>query len=100
VIRDAAIHTSSREWPVLGCGYRLAWIVIRGKQIASHELEIGGIGLEILSFEFAEASSGTAYNWTVAGEEFFEMAGMSVVLYGFMLLGIRIQTGDSVIDRE
>jgi hypothetical protein len=61
---------------------------------------IGGIGLEILSFEFAEASSGTAYNWTVAGEEFFEMAGMSVVLYGFMLLGIRIQTGDSVIDRE
>jgi hypothetical protein len=56
--------------------------------------------LEILSFEFAGAASDAAYNWTVAGEEFFEMAGMSIVLYGFMLLGIRIQTGDSVIDSE
>jgi hypothetical protein len=61
---------------------------------------IGGIALEILSFEFEEASSATAYNWTVAGEEFFEMAGMSVVLYGVMLLGIRIQMADSVIDSE
>jgi hypothetical protein len=58
---------------------------------------LGGIGLEILS---RDAASDTAYNWTVAGEEFFEMAGMSIVLYGIMLLGIKIQTSDSAIDSE
>jgi hypothetical protein len=61
---------------------------------------LGGIGLEILSFEFEGAASDTAYNWTVAGEEFLEMAGMSIVLYGFMLLGIKMQTSNSVIDSE
>lgn len=61
---------------------------------------IGGIGLEILSFEFAGTASDTAYNWTIAGEEFLEMAGMSIVLYGFMLLGIKIQTSNSVINSE
>jgi len=28
------------------------------------------------------------------------MAGMSIVLYGFMLLGIKIQTSNSVMDSE
>ncbi|MGH7844429.1 MAG: hypothetical protein ACREQW_04560 [Candidatus Binatia bacterium] len=52
---------------------------------------IGGIGLEILSFYFESASPDKAYLWAVAGEEFFEMAGVSVVLYAFMLLGVKIQ---------
>jgi hypothetical protein len=58
---------------------------------------IGGIGLEIFS---SQTDSDAAYNWAVAGEEFLEMAGMSIVLYGFMLLGIRIQNSDSIVDSE
>ena len=57
---------------------------------------IGGIGLEIFS---SERDSDTAYNWAIAAEEFLEMSGMSIVLYGFMLLAIRIQTEDPTVDR-
>jgi hypothetical protein len=53
---------------------------------------IGGIGLELLSFHFEDAPTETPYAWSVAGEEFLEMAGMTVVLYGTLLLGIRFRS--------
>jgi hypothetical protein len=53
---------------------------------------VGGIGLELLGFYFEDHPSETPYAWAVAGEEFLEMAGMTVVLYGALLLGIKLQT--------
>jgi hypothetical protein len=53
---------------------------------------IGGIGLELLGFYFEDAPTETPYAWAVAGEEFCEMAGMTVVLYGTLLLGIRLHS--------
>jgi hypothetical protein len=53
---------------------------------------IGGIGLELLAFYFEEAPTDTPYAWVIAGEEFLEMAGMTIVLYATLLLGIRIQS--------
>jgi hypothetical protein len=52
----------------------------------------GGIGLELLGFYFEDHSSEMPYAWSVAGEEFLEMAGMTVVLYGTLLLGIKIRS--------
>lgn len=54
---------------------------------------VGGIGLELLGFYFEDHPSETPYAWAVAGEEFLEMAGMTVVLYGSLLLGIKFQSG-------
>jgi hypothetical protein len=54
---------------------------------------VGGIGLELLGFYFEDHPSETPYAWSVAGEEFLEMAGMTVVLYGSLLLGIKLQSG-------
>ena len=51
----------------------------------------GGIGLELLGFYFEDHPSEAPYAWAVAGEEFLEMAGMTVVLYGTLLFGIKIQ---------
>lgn len=53
---------------------------------------LGGIGFEILSFEFQAPGSEANYNWTVAAEELLEMVGVSFMLYGFMLLGFKIQS--------
>jgi hypothetical protein len=52
----------------------------------------GGIGLELVSFAFMKTPDPAPYDWTVAGEEFLEMAGMSLVLYGVMLLGIKMKS--------
>lgn len=52
---------------------------------------IGGIGLELLGFYFEDYPSETPYALTVAGEEFLEMAGMTIVLYGTLLLGVKLQ---------
>lgn len=53
---------------------------------------VGGIGLELLAFYFEDAPTDTPYAWAIAGEEFLEMAGMTIVLYATLLLGIRIQS--------
>ena len=52
----------------------------------------GGIALELLSFHFEDGPSETPYAWSVAGEEFLEMAGMTLVLYGTLLFGIKIRS--------
>jgi hypothetical protein len=53
---------------------------------------IGGIVLELVAFHFEDAPTEKPYVWSVAGEEFLEMAGISVVLYGTLLLGTRIRS--------
>jgi hypothetical protein len=48
---------------------------------------IGALGLEIISFQFLRSGSfPLLYKVEVAFEEFFEMLGVSVILYGAMLL--------------
>lgn len=51
-----------------------------------------GIGIEILTHYLYERAVDERFFLAVAAEEFFEMAGVSVILYGFMLLGIRMQS--------
>ena len=56
-------------------------------------LLIGAIGLEILSYQFLRPiTNRSLYMAEVAAEEFFEMIGVSIVLYGVMLLLIRSQS--------
>lgn len=50
---------------------------------------VGGIGFELLTFLLYFHPSKTLYLLAIAGEEFFEMAGMSVVLYGVLLLHLK-----------
>lgn len=51
----------------------------------------GAIGIESLHYLYRIAIGGRLY-LALAAEEFLEMAGVSIMLYGFMLLGIRIQS--------
>lgn len=51
----------------------------------------GGIGLELLTFHLYHHPDETLYMLAIAGEEFLEMAGMSVVLYGMLLFNLRIE---------
>lgn len=53
---------------------------------------IGGMGFEVLSRLLYTADINWRFLVAVAAEEFFEMAGVSLILYGTMLLGIRIQS--------
>jgi hypothetical protein len=77
---------------VLGRGFRRETaLVVVGLAIFA----AGGIGLELVSFTFMETPDPEPYDWIVAGEEFLEMAGMSLVLYGVMLLGIKFQSEES-----
>lgn len=48
---------------------------------------IGGIGVEFISFHVLD----TSYYIVVALEEFLEMFGMSIVLYGVMLGGLKLE---------
>lgn len=55
----------------------------------------GLVGLEILSYlGMREAGSELVYAMEVAAEEFLEMIGVSIVLYGIILLGSSIQSTD------
>lgn len=51
----------------------------------------GGIGLELLTFRLYNHPAVTLYLLAIAGEEFFEMVGMSVVLYGVLLWNLKIE---------
>ena len=59
----------------------------------------GGIGIEILTHYLFHIAVDARFFLAVVAEEFFEMAGVSVMLYGFMLLGIRLeQEKDGVLE--
>jgi hypothetical protein len=66
---------------------RYLWVLWRGFRRET--------ALELVSFTFMETPDPEPYDWIVAGEEFLEMAGMSLVLYGVMLLGIKFQSEES-----
>jgi hypothetical protein len=72
----------------------LAWRSFRREAlIAAAGLGIfaaGGIGFEQLTFRFYDHPSGTPFLWAIAGEEFFELLGMSVVLYGVLLANLKL----------
>ncbi|MGH7845387.1 MAG: hypothetical protein ACREQW_09495 [Candidatus Binatia bacterium] len=55
---------------------------------------MGGIGLETLSHYLVRIAVDERFFWTTASEELLEMIGISLVLYGVMLLGIKIQSGN------
>ncbi|HKY09825.1 MAG TPA: hypothetical protein VJQ55_16360 [Candidatus Binatia bacterium] len=65
--------------------YREGLIVATGLAVFA----IGGVGFELIGFHFEDHPSDAPYAWAVAAEEFFEMAGMTVVLYGILLFGIK-----------
>ncbi|HEX9787180.1 MAG TPA: hypothetical protein VGB09_04100 [Candidatus Binatia bacterium] len=54
-----------------------------------------GIGIEILTHYLVRRAVDAKFFLAVAAEEFFEMAGVSIMLYGFMLLGIRLESEPS-----
>lgn len=49
----------------------------------------GGIGFEMLTFKFYNHPAQSLYLGTIAAEEFLEMLGMSIVLYGVLLLHLK-----------
>lgn len=83
----------------LSIGYRpgfFLWRHFRGETlwvIAGAALFVGGgIGLEIVTHYLVRIAVDTRFLLAVAAEEFFEMAGVSIMLYGFMLLGIGLES--------
>ena len=53
----------------------------------------GGIGLELVSYQFSlYGTDGVFYYLQVVFEEFFEMMGMSLILYGSLLFAMQIQS--------
>jgi hypothetical protein len=62
------------------------WVAAGGAIFAG-----GGIGIEIVTHYLYGIAIDTRFFLAVAAEEFFEMAGVSIMLYGFMLLGIRLE---------
>ena len=54
----------------------------------------GGVGLEIVTHLLYVIAVDAHFFLAVAAEELCEMAGVTVMLYGFLLLGIRLQTCD------
>jgi hypothetical protein len=52
----------------------------------------GGIGTEVFTHYLYGIAVDSKFFLAVAAEEFFEMAGVSIMLYGFMLLGIRLES--------
>ncbi len=53
---------------------------------------VGGIGIEIFTHYLYNIALDAKFVLAVAAEEFFEMAGVSIMLYGFMLLGLRLES--------
>jgi hypothetical protein len=64
----------------------VVWVAVGGAVFVA-----GGIGGEALSGYLWRIAVDERFFLAVAVEEFLEMAGVSIMLYGFMLLGIRIQ---------
>lgn len=52
----------------------------------------GGMGMEIVTHVLYMIAVNARFYLAVVAEEFFEMAGVSVMLYGFLLLGLRLQS--------
>lgn len=77
-----------------------AWIHFRREMLIALGggalLILGGIGFEILSYLFIRSEAMTnTYRIEVALEEFFEMSGVSIILYAVMLFGCALSTPDS-----
>lgn len=65
---------------------RQAIIILSGFVV----LLIGAVGLEIIGYQYLQGPEQTfLYSVEVALEEFFEMAGVSIMLYGTILCAIR-----------
>lgn len=86
----------------LAAAYRpvlFAWRTFRRESAwiaAGAAIFIGaGIGIEILTHYLYERAVDERFFLAVAAEEFFEMAGVSIMLYGFMSLGIQMQSQTS-----
>jgi hypothetical protein len=65
----------------------VVWVAVGGAIFAG-----GGIGIETLTQYLYRIAVDERFFLAVGAEEFCEMAGVSIMLYGFMLLGIRIQS--------
>jgi len=81
--------TNYRSILILWRNFRreVVWVAVGGAVFVA-----GGIGGEVLSGYLWRIAVDERFFLTVAAEEFLEMAGVSIMLYGFMLLGIRIQS--------
>ena len=56
---------------------------------------MGEVGFEIVGYLFLRTTtSGLLYDLEVAVEEFFALAGVSLILYGVLLLLMKIQNDD------
>lgn len=62
------------------------WIAVGGVIFVA-----GGVGMEIVTHVLYRIAINVHFYLAVAAEEFLEMAGASVMLYGFLLLGIRLR---------
>ena len=56
----------------------------------------GGMGMEMVTHVLYMIAVNARFYLAVAAEEFLEMAGASVMLYGFLLLGLRLQQDTEV----
>jgi hypothetical protein len=64
-------------------------------------LVVGGVGLEIVSYEFLrDGSTPLLYSLEVVAEEFLEMFGASLALYGAMLLLLTHARADNLARAE
>lgn len=74
------------------CNFRreFVWVALGGALFVG-----GGIGIEILTHHLYRMAVDARFFLAVAAEESLEMAGVSFMLYGFMLLGIRMQAQTS-----
>lgn len=75
--------------------FRTAWIHFRRESLiaigGATVFIMGAVGFEIISYLFLRSASTTVlYNVEVIFEEFFEMSGISVILYAVLLLANNI----------
>jgi hypothetical protein len=52
----------------------------------------GAVGMELLSYFFFRDGADLLYSLEVAAEEFMEMLGVSIILYGILIFGIDVQS--------
>lgn len=79
VIGSRTINSMLKAFP------RQVLIIFSGLMV----LLIGAVGMEIISYWYLQDESSFLYKVEVALEEFFEMAGVSIVLYGTILCALR-----------
>jgi hypothetical protein len=78
-------------------GYRHEFIITASGVLL---FAIGAVFLEILSYQFFRAETiTTLYQLEVAAEELMEMAGISIILYAFILLNIKISAAQNSADK-